>query len=73
MPIYEYVCADCGAAGEHLVMNQSEAPRCDACGSGRIERQLSRPADYAGMSRNQLPGDGDTDRKSTRLNSSHYS
>lgn len=53
MPLYEYECGRCGGRTTHLVRGTHEVPeRCDACGSRRLERQLStfsvknrRPAD----------------------------
>lgn len=46
MPIYEYACPACGAAFETLIMRKSDEREvtCPTCGSGHVERQLSRPA-----------------------------
>ena len=41
MPIYEYVCDDCGQRYERLVMNQKQAIICPKCESGRHTIQLS--------------------------------
>jgi putative FmdB family regulatory protein len=41
MPIYEYVCDDCGQRYERLVMNQNQAITCPKCESGRHTIQLS--------------------------------
>ena len=43
MPIYEYVCGDCGREFEKLV-RKTETPQCVACGSESVTRQLSLPA-----------------------------
>jgi putative FmdB family regulatory protein len=40
MPIYAYACADCAHEFETLVRSD-ETPACPACGSARLERQLS--------------------------------
>ena len=40
MPIYEYVCRDCGEAFEELVFGE-ERPRCPRCESARAEKQFS--------------------------------
>ena len=40
MPIFEYACAKCNHRFEKIVSNSS-APECPACGSRRLERQLS--------------------------------
>jgi len=42
MPIFEYLCKDCGASSEHLVMGSgSEAISCKECGSAQVEKVLS--------------------------------
>ena len=42
MPIYEYVCSDCGNQFEELVAADSEGTiTCPKCGSGETQRVLS--------------------------------
>jgi putative FmdB family regulatory protein len=41
VPIYEYVCQDCNERFEKLVRSWGEQPRCPACDSGSVEKQLS--------------------------------
>jgi putative FmdB family regulatory protein len=41
MPIYEYVCDDCGERYERIVMNQRTAITCPKCESGKHTIQLS--------------------------------
>jgi putative FmdB family regulatory protein len=41
MPIYEYVCDDCGAHYERIVMNQKTKITCPKCESGKQTIQLS--------------------------------
>ena len=41
MPIYEYVCDDCGERYERIVMNQTQEIRCPKCESGKHTLQLS--------------------------------
>lgn len=43
MPMYEYVCAECGLAFEQLVRSMAgkEKIECPSCGSKKVERQLS--------------------------------
>ena len=43
MPIYEYVCDDCGHAFEVLIRS-TEQPVCPSCGQSRLTKQLSVPA-----------------------------
>ena len=42
MPIFEYLCKDCGASSEYLVIgSKSEAIACKECGSAQVEKVLS--------------------------------
>jgi len=50
MPIYEYVCSDCGQQFEALVRGD-EQPVCPSCGKQNLTRQISVPAAHTGASR----------------------
>jgi len=55
MPIYEYVCRDCGHRFEWLVRS-GEKPACPSCGRGKLAKQLSVPAAHvAGSGELQCP------------------
>lgn len=42
MPIYEYICSECGLEFEHLARLTSEKPpSCPGCGASGPEKQLS--------------------------------
>ncbi|MBE6381339.1 MAG: zinc ribbon domain-containing protein [Lentisphaerae bacterium] len=41
MPIYEYICRDCGLAFEKLVPRAGTAVECEKCGSANVEKQFS--------------------------------
>ena len=41
MPIYEYICEDCGANYERIVMNQKQSITCPKCESSKKTIQLS--------------------------------
>ena len=41
MPIYEYICKDCGHAFEKLVPRVNSAVECEKCSSGNVEKQFS--------------------------------
>jgi putative FmdB family regulatory protein len=42
MPIFEYVCRDCGAKFEKLVLKPaSEKVACPSCGKKRLDQQIS--------------------------------
>jgi putative FmdB family regulatory protein len=41
MPIYEYVCDDCGNHYERIVKNEKTEVNCPSCDSGKSTIQLS--------------------------------
>lgn len=41
MPIYEYICNDCGTRYEQIVMSKSQAIACPKCASRKHTLQLS--------------------------------
>ena len=41
MPIYEYVCRNCGHAFEKLVPRAGTAVECEKCASNDVEKQFS--------------------------------
>ena len=41
MPIYEYVCLDCGNRFELLVLRSEEEVICPSCECARLERVMS--------------------------------
>jgi putative FmdB family regulatory protein len=41
MPIYEYICDDCGERYERIVMSQKQAIACPKCESSKHTIQLS--------------------------------
>jgi putative FmdB family regulatory protein len=42
MPIYEYLCGDCGNRFETLILKPGqEEVRCPSCGKSNLEQQLS--------------------------------
>ncbi len=43
MPIYDYQCSECGNIFDKLVMG-STVVTCPKCGSGNLEKLLSKPA-----------------------------
>jgi putative FmdB family regulatory protein len=55
MPIFEYVCRDCGHAFETIVSGSREA-ECPGCKSHALEKQLSVFAVSAGAGSREMPG-----------------
>ncbi|HEY2108479.1 MAG TPA: FmdB family zinc ribbon protein [Candidatus Acidoferrales bacterium] len=65
MPIYEYVCDDCGANYERIVLNQKQRITCPKCESAKHTIKLSvfaAPANGAktngGPMSGAMPGGG---------------
>ena len=58
MPIFEYLCDDCGTKFEKLVRNgaSKEAP-CPSCGQSRVTTQLSTFAAHARGSSRDAAGE----------------
>ncbi|MBL8152069.1 MAG: zinc ribbon domain-containing protein [Blastocatellia bacterium] len=44
MPLFDYVCQDCGHRFESLVRNTEEKVECPVCKSEKTERQIGRPS-----------------------------
>jgi len=42
MPIFEYLCEQCGREFEELVFNQSKPVPCPECGSDKTNKLMSR-------------------------------
>ncbi len=47
MPLFEYVCIDCGEKFEELVMSSSASVNCPKCGSKNTTKQFSTFASNA--------------------------
>lgn len=46
MPIYDYRCSECGETSE-LLVRTTTTPACPACGSRRLDKQVSAGAPQA--------------------------
>jgi len=49
MPIYEYVCQDCGHEFEFLLRGDDK-PVCPSCGRQRLSKSMSVPAAHSAKS-----------------------
>jgi putative FmdB family regulatory protein len=54
MPIYEYVCDNCGHEFEHLV-RADEQPECPSCGKKRLTKRFSVAAAHTSSSGPSCP------------------
>jgi putative FmdB family regulatory protein len=60
MPLFDFLCLDCGRVSEMLLIGSSEEPGCPACGSKLLKRMLSAPSSLSGVAQHSLPGPKDT-------------
>ena len=58
MPIYEYICDDCGKRYEQIVLSQTQDVVCPSCSSGRHTLQLSVFSAHGSSSGNGAPVKG---------------
>ena len=60
MPLFDYLCLDCGQTIEVLVAGSTDHPTCESCGSSKLKKLLSAPASMSGVAKQTMPGPGDT-------------
>lgn len=60
MPLFDFLCADCGKEFEILVSGSAEAVKCSYCGSLEIKKLLSAHSSFTGSKSHGMPGPGDT-------------
>lgn len=60
MPLYDFLCLDCGKVSETLLNGSNDIAECNGCGSRNLKRLLSAPSSLSGAGRQGLPGPGDT-------------
>lgn len=60
MPIFEYLCLECGKNSEIIATDLSEKPQCNSCGSSKLKKLLSAHSSMSGPAKNNMPGPGDT-------------
>ncbi|MDJ0829659.1 MAG: zinc ribbon domain-containing protein [Desulfobacterales bacterium] len=60
MPLYDFLCLDCGALSEILMANSDDQAQCQHCQSQNLRKLLSAHSSYNGKSNAVFPGTGDT-------------
>jgi len=60
MPLYDYLCSNCGELSEILIVNTSEQVQCQNCGSTNLKKMLSAPSSLSGILPHRAAGAGDT-------------
>jgi putative FmdB family regulatory protein len=41
MPVYEYICNDCGKTNEILILKSDSTVKCEGCGSQNLKKRFS--------------------------------
>jgi putative FmdB family regulatory protein len=60
MPLFDFLCADCGHLEERLVFNETMTHHCTRCGGGNLKKLMSAPSSLSGTPSEAIPGPGDT-------------
>lgn len=60
MPLFDYLCADCGHVAEMLVFSEQMTVHCKQCGSANLKKLMSAHSSLSGVHTGTLPGPGDT-------------
>lgn len=60
MPLFDFLCADCGHVAEVLVANDKTTVFCQQCGSGNLKKLMSAHSSLSGNASGAMPGPGDT-------------
>ncbi|MBW1895226.1 MAG: zinc ribbon domain-containing protein [Deltaproteobacteria bacterium] len=60
MPIFDYICLECGKYSEILLTGSSIQPQCASCGSNNLKKLLSAHSSMSGPTKSSMPGPGDT-------------
>lgn len=60
MPLFDYLCSDCGESSEVLITDSSARVACPSCGSRNLKKLLSAHSSLSGTTKKNLPGPGDT-------------
>ena len=60
MPLFDYLCLNCGEITEILVTASDDQPKCPSCGSVKLKKMMSAHSSLSGTSMSKFPGPGDT-------------
>ena len=60
MPLFDFLCLDCGETSEVLLVSSDDHAKCGGCGSTKVKKLLAAHSSLSGASRSRLPGPGDT-------------
>jgi putative FmdB family regulatory protein len=60
MPLFDFLCLDCGKSSELLIAGSEDQPKCHSCGSSNLKKLLAAHSSISGSSHHSVPGHGDT-------------
>ncbi|MBT3310581.1 MAG: zinc ribbon domain-containing protein [Desulfobacterales bacterium] len=60
MPIFDFICEDCGKTSEIIISASYGDPECCNCGSKKIKKLISAHSSMSGPVKKSTPGSGDT-------------
>lgn len=60
MPLFDFVCSDCGETSEILITTSDDQTICRSCGSINLKKMISAHSSLSGKVRTTFPGPGDT-------------
>jgi len=60
MPLFDFLCIDCGKPSEILITGSGDLPKCKNCGSHNLKKLLSAHSSLSGLNKDRMPGPGDT-------------
>ena len=60
MPIYDFLCNDCGSEVEIFIALSDDIPVCSKCGSKNLVKKMSVTSSFSGNASAGFPGPDDT-------------
>lgn len=60
MPLYDFLCLDCGQISEILISGERQTPACSKCKGTNMKKMLSAHSSLSGSPSNRMPGAGST-------------
>lgn len=60
MPLFDYLCEQCGKINEVLISRTEQSITCSSCGSTKLQRLISAPSSMSVSKNTKMPGLGDT-------------